>query len=122
MDSKSDIWDEEDIVNKLIEIAREMGIDDAGFIEYLMLHELEEKEKYPAQDVFVTLLGRVHRAYQYWEKDPDYPVKKPAREPIAPTGVMGRVYTPKQVVQIAWWWWENCAIEKRGRKEKRGGE
>ena len=110
-------------MSKLIELAKRMYGDDAGFIEYLLLHELEDREVYPARDVFVTLLGRVHRAYQYWEKVSGYPVPNPVREPIPPTGIMGRVYTPAQVVEIAWWWWENMAIEKRGRCAKgKGGE
>jgi len=109
-------------VNKLVELAKEMGMDDAGFIEYLVLHELEEKEKYPARDVFVTLLGRTHRVYQSWEKRSDYPVPNPLRENIPPTS-MGRVYTPREVVEIAWWWWTtNRPIEKRGRKRKKGGD
>lgn len=54
----------------------------------------------------MLFLGVSHRAYTYWEKMDGYPVPEPVRKtPYGGRGSEARVYTPDQVVQIAWWFY-----------------
>jgi len=110
-------------MRNVVEQAHRMYEGEVGFLRWLQRRvaqaDVPTLEVYGPDAVFRRLLGRSVRIYQVWEQKKSYPVREPVRRARygAPSG---RVYSPTQVVQIAWWFWETGRVDET-RGKKRGG-
>lgn len=104
--------------------------EDRGFTEWFQMRVRDSEldvglPEYLPSQLIGQLLGLTLCLHGYWEKNAvklKYPVPNPARRPLwAGKGLMTRIYTPAEVVAVAYWRYGRIRDGKAKGKGRREG-